>query len=211
MKFRGLSVIELLVVLVIIVLLVALLLPVVWNVRKRATISPCMANMRQIYVAWSNYLHDWDGNPPALPLLVKDAQAVFACPADPYPNGANPRVRRFAGVRGSYFYLFDTPNVSRTGYSLLKDLQEADPNHGILVCVVHGQRISEPVGSAWSDFLGLTLRLRRDGSIQQVRQTARCDNQGNRSRCLWDLMTDNRTHPARLNWGCRNADWIPCE
>lgn len=210
MKCRGLSVIELLVVLVIIALLVALLLPVVWNVRKRATLAPCMTNMRQIYVAWSNYLHDWDGHPPALPLLVKNAQAVFACPSDPYPNGANSRVQMFTGVRGSYFYLSSTPTISPTD-SLLKDLQDADPNHGILVCVLHGRRAPEPIGSAWSDFLGLTLRLRRDGSIQQVRQTASCDGRGGRGRCLWDLMTDNRTHPARLNWCSRNADSTPCE
>lgn len=212
MRRVGLSVVELLVVIAIIALLVALLIPVAWNVRKRANLSPCMTNMRQIYVAWAGYMQDYDERPPSLPVLVKSAQTVFTCPSDPYPRGANSRIMRLTGVRGSYFYLSSTGQVLDND-PFIKDLLEADPNHGILVCVVHGKREPELLNNAWVDFRGLTLRLRRDGSIQQARQTSYCDSTGGRGRCLWDLMTDNRDHPARSRWCAASGQQVsfPCE
>lgn len=210
MKQSGLTVTELLIVIVIIALLVALMLPVVFEARKRAQRSPCMANMRQIYVGWSGYLQDYGEQLPSLPALVERVRSVFACPADPYPEGANSRVKRLTGVRGSYFYLSDTV-LPLHNDRFVHDLQEADSNHGILACVLHGNRASEVSSSAFSAYKGIVLRLRRDGSIQIARQTAYCTREGGRGRCLWDLMTDVRDHPARSRWCTQEGEAAPCE
>lgn len=210
---RGLTLLELLVVIVIIALLVALLLPVVWNVRKRSYESVCTSNMRQIYVAFENYRQDYNQFPPKVALLasyVKE-KAVLRCPADVYPQGAGSFESMWT-VSTSYFYFL--PGV----VEYLGALQDADPNHGILVCVVHGKRISEDLlGPADLTFTGKVLRLLIDGSVHPKYAETLCfiDAEGTftETRHRWHLFSDVRPIPEavlNLDPSLRGARIEPC-
>ena len=211
MRHRGWTVLELLAVVLIVALLIALLLPVVMQARRNAQQTSCLTNLRQIYVAWATYIQDYEGGWPSLPALAHTAQTVFACPVDPFPAGANSRVQRFAGIRGSYFYISSTRTFGDTSKKFVEHLSQADPNHGIVACILHGEHASDPLQPGLDSYKGIVLRLRRDGSIQKARRTATCTN-GTRGRCIWDLMTDNRSHPLRREW-CPDggAQARPCD
>lgn len=213
MTRSGLTLIELLVVIVIIALIIALLLPVVWNMRKRSHESVCISNLRQIYVAFDSYRQDYNQSPPSnmvrLASYVKE-KALLRCPADVYPNGAGTS-DTLGQVETSYFYFL--PAVS--GY--LSVLQSVDPHHGILVCVLHGKRISESLGPADLTFVGHVLRLSVDGSVQKKYAEMLCseDADGNLSemRHPWHLYSDVRPVPEavlNLDPSLRGATIVPC-
>lgn len=66
MRRRGFTLIEILVVVAIVALLAALLLPAVVAVRRHARVVPCLANLRQQYVALRAYLSDSDDAFPGM-------------------------------------------------------------------------------------------------------------------------------------------------
>lgn len=212
MKHRGLTLVELIVVILIIALLTALLLPVVWSVRKRSYESVCTSNLRQLYVAFDGYRHDYNQFPPDIARLasyVKE-KAVLKCPADVYSQGAA-SYDNMGLVETSYFYFL--PSVAK----YLKELQDADPVHGIAVCVVHGTRISETLGPADLTFTGKVLRLQIDGSVQSKYAEMLCfnDPEGNftEMRHRWHLFSDVRPIPEavlNLDSSLRGARIVPC-
>jgi prepilin-type N-terminal cleavage/methylation domain-containing protein/prepilin-type processing-associated H-X9-DG protein len=61
LKRRGFTLVELLVVIGLIAVLIGLLLPVVARARKKAMVTQCASNLRQIAVAFNNYLIDTKG------------------------------------------------------------------------------------------------------------------------------------------------------
>ncbi|HIE08787.1 MAG TPA: DUF1559 domain-containing protein, partial [Armatimonadetes bacterium] len=58
---RGLTLVELLVTMAVVAVLVAVLLPVLSKAREAARKAVCQSNLKQIGVAFSLYLSDWDG------------------------------------------------------------------------------------------------------------------------------------------------------
>ncbi len=219
-RFCGLTLIELLTVIVILALLIALLLPVILNARKRSYVGVCTSNLRQIYTAFDLYRQDYNNfasNITKLTLYIKNKD-VLKCPADPY--------KKLAGyiqsgppnmlLETSYFYFL--PSVS----PYLDILQEKDPSHGIIVCVLHGDRVpSVHEAQMWPAeliFLGKVSRLRVDGSIKAAYAEMLCfvDAEGVRSemRHPWYLYTDVRPIPQEVldtDSALRNARIVPCD
>jgi prepilin-type N-terminal cleavage/methylation domain-containing protein len=60
MKKRAFTLIELLVVIAIIAVLSAILFPVFAKAREKARQTTCASNMRQLGLAWIQYMQDYD-------------------------------------------------------------------------------------------------------------------------------------------------------
>ncbi len=204
MKRHAFTLMELLVAVAIIALLAALLYPVFLSARRNAKIAPCISNMKQLYAAWALYVQDSDGRWPAtltdLAQSLPSVRSVFRCPTDDL-NGANREETQSLGTAVSYFYIWNIEEFRR-------DLRERDPNHGILVCVLHGERgamySQDPVFGTY----GKVIRLRVDGSVKVVQVGSLCWESGPNkviSRPMWILLTDYL--PCPVSWCVGNT---PC-
>lgn len=190
MTRRGVTLTEVLVVIVIIALLIALLVPVVSRARMASNEPGCMTNLRQVHVAMSAYAEANDGYPRNFAALAQNdsgLKSVLRCPLD--RSGANRTESELLASPVSYYILPADPPFQ-------KALLEADPNHGLAYCVLHGDRLESPGTEfdARRDTTGLVLRLRRDGSIQRAQVPRYCSEGvgGGRleGRQRWSLLSD---------------------
>ncbi len=184
----GFTLIEILTVVAIIALLIALVLPVLATARAKARTTHCIANLRQIYIAWKGYVEDYSEYPPCITSLISRSNAaIFHCPSDSW-HGFNVWATFSSGYPVSYFYA----NIIR--WREKRELiEKADPNHGIVFCMLHAKcdmcnmvddayrrHRSDPFSVANSVFpyppvfSGTLLRLRLDGSLQTARISPRC-------------------------------------
>jgi|GEM_PF-1354643 len=180
MNRHGFTLMELLIVIVIIALFVALLLPVVWGARRRAYIAQCISNMHQIGQAVQMYSADHNHRIPGklveVQPYVKDG-TVFLCPSNPFAKGRDLRYRE--GLPTVYWTILDILSRHEQGINLDDPdviaagiLRESDPNHGIMICDLHGRKwlapLDEPVEPTLVYTAGLFLRLRVDTSVQRI-------------------------------------------
>ena len=64
MRRTGFTLIELLIVIAVVSIIAAILFPVFTRVRERGRSTVCVANLRQIGIATTQYCEDWDGRFP---------------------------------------------------------------------------------------------------------------------------------------------------
>lgn len=81
---RGFTLIELLVVVAIIAILAAILLPVFAQARESARKATCQSNLRQIGMAFGQYLADYDGCYPNMGSPFQAAGRYWRWPLKPY-------------------------------------------------------------------------------------------------------------------------------
>lgn len=203
---------EILIAVAILVLLVGLLLPALLQARRHAQQSPCINNMKQLYSALLMYREDYNmGWPYYLARLEPYVRSreVYKCPLDIYGGVARTETIARWGANYKYpvsyfsvLYFAGTATHGPLGVPIrerdeeltqfFRALQREDANHGVMVCMLHGERgcehmwrAGERPGAA-SMFHGLVLRLRLDGSVQRVNvpYVDPC------SRYNWYLLTD---------------------
>ena len=166
MHRRAFTLMELLLVVAIIALLVALLLPVFQQARKKSYEPVCTSNLRQFYVAFSLYREDYGDAPKYQVRLlpyIKDKR-ILRCPADPTKSGIAwfEASGIISGPLLETSYIFFRPFCD----SFRDIMARHDPNHGIAVCVVHGEVGSPLRPPSPLNYTGKLLRLRLDGSVQ---------------------------------------------
>ena len=190
-KIRGLTLTEILVVVAIIALVAALLFPVFTSARRKSKEVPCTSNLRQFQMAVAMYMA---GNNDVMPAKIDELldastglSSIIQCPADG-TTGANIFATERLSRKISYFYIRNHPGFRSA-------IEQADPNHGIAYCVVHGQHL-ETLGDFVPDrdTTGLVLRLRRDGSVQRAHVGRWCSaitkNGRLEGRQHWSLLSD---------------------
>lgn len=164
---RAFSLPEMLIVVGIIWLLAALLLPVFSSARKRSYESQCVSHLRQIGMAISMYLQDYDDQyPPHLmslmPMYVSDRR-IFLCRVDPYEGDAPPG-QYWVSPGTSYFYLGDVDY----GIDYFRNIGAYDPNFPDWAVYIRTMPSSDAkvVSDSWHRFPEMTLRLYADGHVK---------------------------------------------
>jgi prepilin-type N-terminal cleavage/methylation domain-containing protein len=183
MRRRGLSLIEVLVVVAIVALLVAILVPVFNRAKKEASVASATTEGREVAMALLMYADSNEGLPRrSLDTLVESGHLssprIMKVAGDPYPLGyygqqldcwGGGSLRPIKNA-ASYEYLFLGPGSVE---QYLAVLERHDPNHGILALRVLGQRNSDVdptrCGNVQVAFVGPMLRFRKDGSVQRAR------------------------------------------
>lgn len=180
-RLRGaFTVVELLVAITIVALLCALVVGVTMRAKDGARHTTCAQSLHQIGLAISIYVDSYDILPrlnldpviqegllPSSLLLCRQdslegfGSKAWACVSPALRNTLHPTT-------------YETPlHFQQT--RVWKALQDADPNHGMVVCRVHGNKTEAfNVGAQFCDWAmmayeGKLLRLRKDGSLQHAK------------------------------------------
>lgn len=198
----GFTLVEVLLVVAIIALLASLIFPIMTSARSASKRAVCTSQLRQVGMAISMYEETAGGMPLNLDSLtgsgvLRDTR-MLSCPSD---------------VLGGYASRFDEcqhkPVLNERSYETMLDfvepykakIQRADPNHGVVVCRMHGNKtelydngLANFCDMAWFMFEGTLLRLRKDNSVQVAHLKFRAvrDEEGRRYPTVgvWELYTD---------------------
>jgi prepilin-type N-terminal cleavage/methylation domain-containing protein len=187
---KAFTLVEILTVIVILAIIAAIAFSVLAKSAKQAKSAPCTSNLRQIGIAWTLYrdanngtwprdLQEFGGSESLAPLLV--------CPIDPNRGGSNSVAGKALGTAVSYYYVQPAEEFRQTLYT-------ADPNAGILYCVLHGSvdeglmTVSNPV----LDTEGSVLRLAQDLSVTRANVGHLCMEGGLKTRSEWMLLSDEK-------------------
>lgn len=189
---RGMTLVELLVVLAVIATLGALLFPAFGGAREHARIAACTTNLSQIGKAFGAYVDDHDGQRPKLLAELVPGQTepgVLACATDPFLAGGGytrqePDQPRAPLGRWPFPISYLYPDLMHRD-ELWQRAQQAPGRPGYAVCVVHGTPHQTPAGVLYN---GLLVRLCFDGSV--IRRNVK-PQRGIIS--YWKLLTDQET------------------
>lgn len=202
LKADGLTIVELLIVVVIIALLAALIVPVLSKSKSSAQRAPCIQQLRQFGMALAMYEETAGRRFPSPDALVSSGLVsdprILMCPLDGFDGYAS----RFDACHGDphlYATSYETLHRFTEEHKFVRELDRADPNHGVAVCRLHGHRtesfedgLRNFCAAAWLMFDGPLLRLRKDGSVQTAKLTLHRSMVPNAGRgfSLWSLFTD---------------------
>lgn len=197
---NGWTLLEIILVAFIILSLTALILSVVLSGKKGAYTVSCTGNLRNIHVALELYRETSDGHFPlrieTLYTVGLTPKSVHLCPSDPVEGFASKHYfecsKKKVIIPNTYETMLDWPEKSKAV------LSEVDPNHGIVVCRVHGAKtefyadgVANFCDASGFMFEGLLLRLRRDSSIQRAKLSLHHGPPPNVAAMkYWELYTD---------------------
>lgn len=174
MRQRGVSVMEVLAVTAIICILAGLLIPVLNESRRKGGLVQSTSNLHQLLLASQLYSEDSNGHLPKglfanvspFDNYVKEKK-IWACPLDPYPNGANWQASQRAKFRVSY----DMPPLILDEY---RSDFESLPNPGLFAAFHVGRALHALHTTPMYDFGDRYLLARRDGSVKILPVVLRC-------------------------------------
>jgi len=139
---QGFTLIELLVVIAIIGILLGFLAPGAMKLREKARRAKCQNNLRQIFLAVSNYRDDHNERyPESLDALYDryiDDLEVFKCPSSASAVPGSP-------TAGDYEYQADLSPASRSTEAVAED-QDGNHPDGVNIMRVGGQVAFQPDG-----------------------------------------------------------------
>lgn len=186
----------------IILLLMAMTVPALLQAKGQSKKTACIAQMRQIGLAYLQYREDFGEFPRShsLSALMRSKHLndprLMRCPDDP-----------FDGIWRLHYMCLHNEDLAKESYYLpfrqregmWDALVRSDPNPGIAVCRVHGAKsewhslvrsdVCHQIGFAYD---GPILRLRMDGSIKSVPYTLKPQNDPSAFRefNIWKLFSD---------------------
>jgi len=197
---RGLTLLEILVVVGSIAVLNALIFPAFARAKKEAYATTCWSNLHQVGATMNMYAEDHSGGYPLTDVSPLFSYAgnkeVFRCPEDDIGISGMPRIRRGTSLI-TYTIPFDQSEPGPApGVDAWRLLAEADSNHGLVYCFLHGEpRLAGPNDKfhARTRFKGRIAVVLKDGSVHWRRSPMRRLrlNLGYSvgGRCAWEILT----------------------
>ena len=131
MKRRGFTLIELLVVVAIIAILAAILFPVFARAREKARQTACVSNLRQIGLAFFQYMQDYDGG--GVPSILQQSTWTYGLwirAIEPYIGNDQIMICPSNQNRNNYTDGAWAPKVVDYGYNGWMGLRMLDHNFG---------------------------------------------------------------------------------
>lgn len=169
---RAFTLVEVLIVCLIVALLAALVFRVVGSAKGAAKRTTCVEQLRQIGMAVSMYETDNGAEPKSLQQVAAQigTKELFLCPDDPVGGFATRCDTNHPPTATTY----ETMLTWADDLTYKKALEKLDPNHGIVVCRVHGEhtvdyaKAMRNLCAGWRAIMyqGALNRLRKDGSVQ---------------------------------------------
>lgn len=167
---RGITLVELLVVIGIVGILAGLVLPAVGSARRQAHRATCTSNLRQIGLAERMYHEDYGSRPPSMQSVMASGGtghgAIVQCVLDPTGNWGGLYYEACGGsppetMRYSYLTAWQWKEASWSA------LEAYEGSSGAVACQLHGERQIRPPAASESllSFEGVVLRLQKDGAV----------------------------------------------
>lgn len=203
----GFTLIEILMTLAIVAALGTIVFAVAARSKAAAKEAPCIANLRQLGHALALYESDFGRLPRTHGDLAKSSyvgdRRIHVCAVDPVGKWVT-----LTKACGGEDLGFDTSYDSVLGQDMLiEKLVEADANHGMFVCRMHGSRTRffnpefDCMGARLA-FEGLLLRLRKDTSVQCARLRVK-NAAGKFAVYNWEFWTDAPNPYREMREGIR--------